>query len=149
MTDSELKKFKSILKDENLKMTPQRVEVFRQVCDSNEHQESEEIFISLRKRDVNISRATVYRTMDILYQHDLVQRMDIGDGKGRYEHWLDCHQHDHLICIRCGTIVEFINTQIEEIQNDVAEKFDYELVRHVHQLFGLCKQCRKMPVSRA
>ena len=77
MTDSELKKFKSILKDENLKMTPQRVEVFRQVCDSNEHQESEEIFISLRKRDVNISRATVYRTMDILYQHDLVQRMDI------------------------------------------------------------------------
>ena len=149
MTDSELKKFKSILKDENLKMTPQRVEVFRQVCDSNEHQESEEIFISLRKRDVNISRATVYRTMDILYQHDLVQRMDIGDGKWRYEHWLDCNQHDHLICIRCGTIVEFINTQIEEIQNDVAEKFDYELVRHVHQLFGLCKQCRKMPVSRA
>ncbi len=149
MTDSELKKFKSILKDENLKMTPQRVEVFRQVCDSNEHQESEEIFISLRKRDVNISRATVYRSMDILYQHDLVQRMDIGDGKWRYEHWLDCHQHDHLICIRCGTIVEFINTQIEEIQNDVAEKFDYELVRHVHQLFGLCKQCRKMPVSRA
>ena len=149
MTDSELKKFKSILKDENLKMTPQRVEVFRQVWDSNEHQESEEIFISLRKRDVNISRATVYRTMDILYQHDLVQRMDIGDGKWRYEHWLDCHQHDHLICIRCGTIVEFINTQIEEIQNDVAEKFDYELVRHVHQLFGLCKQCRKMPVSRA
>ena len=149
MTDSELKKFKSILKDENLKMTPQRVEVFRQVCDSNEHQESEEIFISLRKRDVSVSRATVYRTMDILYQHDLVQRMDIGDGKWRYEHWLDCHQHDHLICIRCGTIVEFINTQIEEIQNDVAEKFDYELVRHVHQLFGLCKQCRKMPVSRA
>ena len=149
MTDSELKKFKSILKDENLKMTPQRVEVFRQVCDSNEHQESEEIFISLRKRDVNISRATVYRTMDILYQHDLVQRMDIGDGKWRYEHWLDCHQHDHLICIRCGTIVEFINAQIEEIQNNVAKKFDYELVRHVHQLFGLCKQCRKMPVSRA
>ena len=149
MTDSELKKFKKILKEENLKMTPQRVEVFRQVCDSNEHQESEEIFISLRKRDVSVSRATVYRTMDILYQHDLVQRMDIGDGKWRYEHWLDCNQHDHLICIRCGTIVEFINTQIEEIQNDVAEKFDYELVRHVHQLFGLCKQCRKMPVSRA
>ena len=147
MTDSELKKFKNILKDENLKMTPQRVEVFRQVCDSNKHQESEEIFISLRKRDINISRATVYRTMDILYQHDLVQRMDIGDGKWRYEHWLDYNQHDHLICIRCGTIVEFLNTQMEEIQNNVAKKFDYELIRHVHQLFGLCKQCRKTPVS--
>ena len=125
MTDIELKKFKKILKDENLKMTPQRVEVFREVCDSDEHRESEEIYLSLRERDINISRATVYRTMDILYQHDLVQRIDIGDGKWRYEHWLDCHQHDHLICIRCGTIVEFINAQIEEIQNNVAKKFDY------------------------
>ncbi|HIC74539.1 MAG TPA: hypothetical protein EYO92_05530, partial [Candidatus Marinimicrobia bacterium] len=85
--------------------------------------------------------------MNILYQHDLVRRMNIGDGKWRYEHWLDCHQHDHLICIRCGTIVEFMNPQIEEIQKDVADKFNYKLVRHVHQLFGLCKQCRKLPIS--
>ena len=147
MTDIELKKFKRVLHEENLKLTPQRVEVFREVCDSDEHRESEEIYLSLRQRDVNISRATVYRTMDILYQHDLVQRMDIGDGKWRYEHWLDCHQHDHLICIRCGTIVEFVSHQIEEIQQDVADKFNYELVRHVHQLFGLCKQCRKTPLS--
>ncbi|MEE2877328.1 MAG: Fur family transcriptional regulator [Candidatus Neomarinimicrobiota bacterium] len=147
MIDIELKKFKRVLKDENLKLTPQRVEVFREVCDSDEHREAEGIYLALRKRDVNISRATVYRTMDILYQHDLVQRMDIGDGKWRYEHWLDCHQHDHLICIRCGTIVEFISPQIEEIQQNVADKFNYKLVRHVHQLFGLCKQCRKSPVS--
>ena len=147
MTDFELKKFKRILHEENLKLTPQRVEVFREVCDSDEHREAEEIYLSLRQRDVNISRATVYRTMDILYQHDLVQRMDIGDGKWRYEHWLDCHQHDHLICIRCGTIVEFVSHQIEEIQQDVADKFNYKLVRHVHQLFGLCKQCRKTPIS--
>ncbi len=147
MTDVELKKFKRVLQEKNLKMTPQRVEVFKEVCDSDEHQEAEEIYLSLRQRDVHISRATVYRTMDILYQHDLVQRMDIGDGKWRYEHWLDCHQHDHLICIRCGTIVEFVNHQIEEIQQDVADKFNYELVRHVHQLFGLCKQCRKTPIS--
>ena len=147
MTDVELKKFKRVLQEKNLKMTPQRVEVFKEVCDSDEHQEAEEIYLSLRQRDVHISRATVYRTMDILYQHDLVQRMDFGDGKWRYEHWLDCHQHDHLICIRCGTIVEFVNHQIEEIQQDVADKFNYELVRHVHQLFGLCKQCRKTPIS--
>ena len=103
--------------------------------------------MALRERDVHVSRATVYRTMNILYQHDLVWRMNIGDGKWRYEHWLDCHQHDHLICIRCGTIVEFMNPQIEGIQKDVADKFNYKLVRHVHQLFGLCKQCRKMPIS--
>lgn len=147
MTDVELKKFMKVLRNENLKLTPQRVEIFREVCDSDEHREAEEIYLVLRERDVHVSRATVYRTMNILYQHDLVRRMNIGDGKWRYEHWLDCHQHDHLICIRCGTIVEFMNPQIEEIQKDVADKFNYKLVRHVHQLFGLCKQCRKMPIS--
>jgi len=147
MTDVELKKFMKVLRNENLKLTPQRVEIFREVCDSDEHREAEEIYLALRERDVHVSRATVYRTMNILYQHDLVRRMNIGDGKWRYEHWLDCHQHDHLICIRCGTIVEFMNPQIEEIQKDVADKFNYKLVRHVHQLFGLCKQCRKLPIS--
>ena len=147
MTDVELKKFMKVLRNENLKLTPQRVEIFREVCDSDEHREAEEIYLALRERDVHVSRATVYRTMNILYQHDLVRRMNIGDGKWRYEHWLDCHQHDHLICIRCGTIVEFMNPQIEEIQKDVADKFNYKLVKHVHQLFGLCKQCRKMPIS--
>ena len=92
MTDSELEKFKKVLKDENLKLTPQRVEVFREVCNSEEHREAEQIYLALRKKDLNVSRSTVYRTMDILYQYDLVQRMDIGDGKWRYEHWLNCHQ---------------------------------------------------------
>ena len=147
MTDVELKKFMKVLRNENLKLTPQRVEIFREVCDSDEHREAEEIYLALRERDVHVSRATVYRTMNILYQHDLVRRMNIGDGKWRYEHWLDCHQHDLLICIRCGTIVEFMNPQFEEIQKDVADKFNYKLVKHVHQLFGLCKQCRKMPIS--
>ena len=147
MTDVELKKFMKVLRNENLKLTPQRVEIFREVCDSDEHREAEEIYLALRERDVHVSRATVYRTMNILYQHDLVRRMNIGDGKWRYEHWLDCHQHDHLICIRCGTIVEFMNPQIEEIQKDIADKFNYKLVKHVHQLFGLCKQCRKLPIS--
>ena len=147
MTDVELKKFMKVIRNENLKLTPQRVEIFREVCDSDEHREAEEIYLALKERDVHVSRSTVYRTMNILYQHDLVRRMNIGDGKWRYEHWLDCHQHDHLICIRCGTIVEFMNPQIEEIQKDVADKFNYKLVRHVHQLFGLCKQCRKMPIS--
>ena len=147
MTDVELKKFMKVLRNENLKLTPQRVEIFREVCDSDEHREAEEIYLALRERDVHVSRSTVYRTMNILYQHDLVRRMNIGDGKWRYEHWLDCHQHDHLICIRCGTIVEFMNPQIEGIQKDVADKFNYKLVKHVHQLFGLCKQCRKMPIS--
>ena len=70
MTDVELKKFMKVLRNENLKLTPQRVEIFREVCDSAEHREAEEIYLALRERDVHVSRSTVYRTMNILYQHE-------------------------------------------------------------------------------
>ncbi|MFQ6675504.1 MAG: Fur family transcriptional regulator [Fidelibacterota bacterium] len=134
-----------MLKEENLKFTPQRYEVFKEVCASDEHREAEEIYLTLRDRNVNVSRATVYRTMDILFKHDLVRRMDIGDGKWRYEHWLDCSHHDHLICIRCGRIEEFLSPEIEKLQEKVSSRYHYKLVRHVHQLFGLCEECQKNP----
>lgn len=144
MTRQNLAQFKSVLKEENLKFTPQRLEVFREVCDSDEHRESEEIYLALRRRDVGVSRATVFRTMDLLYKHGFVSRMDIGDGKWRYEHWLDCTHHDHLICIRCGKIVEFLDPEIEKLQEKVCSRFDYQLVRHIHQLFGMCKSCGEL-----
>jgi len=141
MTDQNLAQFKSVFKAENLKITPQRLEVFREMCDSDEHRESEEIYLALGKRNIHVSRATVFRTMDLLYENGFVSRMDIGDGKWRYEHWLDCSHHDHLICIRCGRIVEFFDPEIEKLQEDVCSRFDYQLVRHSHQLFGMCKEC--------
>lgn len=143
MTESDLEKFKDVLKEENLKFTPQRYEVFKEVCASDEHREAEEIYLTLRDRDVNVSRATVYRTMDILHKHDLVRRMNIGDGKWRYEHWLDCSHHDHIICIRCGRIEEFLSPEIEKLQEQVSSQHRYKLVRHVLQLFGLCEECQR------
>lgn len=142
MTNQDLEKFKAVLREEELRFTPQRYEVFREVCASAEHREAEEIYRVLQQRNVHVSRATVYRTMDILFKYDLVRRMDIGDGRWRYEHWLDCSHHDHIICVRCGRIVEFLSPEIEELQRKVCGKFNYELVRHVHQLFGLCHECR-------
>ncbi|MFQ6616220.1 MAG: Fur family transcriptional regulator [Fidelibacterota bacterium] len=143
MTELELEKFREVLKEENLKFTPQRHEVFKEVCASDQHREAEEIYLTLRDRNVHVSRATVYRTMDILHKHDLVRRMDIGDGKWRYEHWLDCSHHDHLICIRCGRIEEFLSPEIEKLQEKISSRYRYKLVRHVHQLFGLCEECQR------
>ena len=116
--------------------------MFKEVCASDEHREAEEIYLALRSRHVHVSRATVYRTMDILVKHELVLRMDIGDGRWRYEHWLDCSHHDHIICVQCGRIVEFLSPEIESLQEKVCSQNDYELVRHVHQLFGVCNECQ-------
>lgn len=142
MATQDLDRFKAVLKEEQLKFTPQRYEVFKELCASSEHREAEEIYLALRKRKIDVSRATVYRTVDILHKHDLVRRMDIGDGRWRYEHWLDCSHHDHLICVRCGRIVEFMSPEVETLQKKISSQFDYKLLRHVHQLFGLCKECR-------
>ena len=142
MTAQDLKTFREVLRHENLRFTPQRYEVFKEVCASEEHREAEEIYLALRKRNVHVSRATVYRTMDILFQHKLVRRIDLGDGRWRYEHWLDCSHHDHLICIRCGRIVEFMSPEIEDLQEEVCTRYSYQLIRHVHQLFGVCKECQ-------
>ena len=125
-----------------MRFTPQRFEVFKEVCASNEHREAEEIYIALKRRHVHISRATVYRTIDILFRYDLVRRMDLGDKRWRYEQWLDSAHHDHLICVRCGKIVEFISQEIERHQKEICHRFEYKLLRHMHQLFGLCKECQ-------
>ena len=133
--------FKSALKAENMKFTPQRLSVFEEMENSKEHRECEEIYYALRKSGVNVSRATVYRTMDILVKHNFVRKLDIGDGKSRYETKIDHPHHDHMICIDCGSITEFVSDEIEKLQDDMCKELNFKLIKHIHQLFGVCKKC--------
>jgi Fur family ferric uptake transcriptional regulator len=71
-----------------------------------------------------------------------VRKMDIGDGRARYESKVDSLHHDHLICTSCCKIVEFLDHDIENIQDEIARRYHFKLQRHIHQLFGLCKKCR-------
>ena len=68
--------------------------------------------------------------------------MNLGDGRARYESKVDGHHHDHLICQVCGQILEFVDSQIEKRQNVVAQKYQFILKRHIHQLFGICRECQ-------
>lgn len=138
---SDFQKFCDLLKKERLKLTPQRVSVYEEMCGVHEHRDAESIYLALRKKHKRVSRATVYRTMDLLLKHRLVSRLNTEDGRWRYEHWLDCFRHDHLICIRCGRIAEFTDEEIASRQERIAKQFNYKLVRHVHNLFGLCQDC--------
>ena len=102
MENELLEKFKSALKAENMKFTPQRLSVLSEMVNNKEHRECEEIYLALRATGDNVSRATVYRTMDILVAHDFARKIDIGDGRARYETKINHPHHDHLICIECG-----------------------------------------------
>jgi len=138
-----LDKFRSILKSEGLKLTPQRLKILEEVIGNDGHRECEEIYFSLKTAGNNISRATIYRTMDILVKYDFARKLEIGDGRARYETKVNHPHHDHMICISCGNIYEFVNAQIEKLQDDVCDKNGFKLIRHIHQLFGLCRKCNK------
>ena len=133
---------KKVLKKENLRYTQQRQAVWDELCSSEEHRDAEEIYLSLRENGVNASRATVYRTIDVLVKNKLVRKLDLGDGKALYENKIDATHHDHLICVQCGKIEEFIDDNIEKIQDDIVKSFGYKMIRHIHQLFVLCDECQ-------
>jgi len=137
-----LNKFRNILRRRGLKYTPQRVAVYKEVIKDKQHRECEDIYLALRKKGSHVSRATVYRTMDILVKNDFARKMQIGDGRSRYESKVGSPHHDHLFCTSCGKIVEFVDQDIEDRQQQIAKHYHFILQRHIHQLFGICRKCR-------
>ena len=124
-----------ILKSEGLRYTDQRQAIWDEIRNSNEHRDAEDIYLKLKERNVKVSRATVYRTIDVLVKNRLVRKMDVGDGRSLYEPRLDNEHHDHMICLDTGDIIEFYNKELEDLQDTIAEKHGYKVIRHVHQLF--------------
>ncbi len=139
--ESTIQKFKAVLKAESLRLTPQRIAILTDVLESDEHRECDSIFASLREKNIFVSRATIYRTLDILEQADFVRRLDFGDGPSRYENKIAHPHHDHLICLNCGSILEFVDMEVEARQVQLARERNFQLISHVHQLFGYCPTC--------
>ena len=131
---------KNILKSEGLRYTKQSQQVWDEMRRSSEHREADQIDIQInkiarQKQDLKVSRATVYRTIDVLVKNNLVRKMELGDGRALYEHKIDDGHHDHIICVETGKIIEFYDEDLESLQENIVKKHGYELVRHVHQLF--------------
>ncbi len=123
-----------VLKSEGMRFTSQRQAVWDDIRNNPDHRDAEEIYNQLRKKGFKVSRATVYRTIDVLAKNKLIRKMDVGDGKSLYEPRLDDH-HDHMICIETGDIIEFFDEDLENLQDKIAKDHGYKVVRHVHQLF--------------
>ena len=130
-----MENFLLALKEESLKATTQRVAIFEEVIYGEKHRECEQICNSLKSSKVNVSRATVYRTLDTLIKYEFIRKMDIGDGRIRYESKIGHPHHDHMICVETGKIIEFTSDEIENIQDDIAKEHGYKIIKHIHQLF--------------
>ncbi len=122
--------------DKGLKMTEQRRIIARVLSDSADHPDVEAVHRRAAEFDPKISIATVYRTVRLFEEANILARHDFGDGRARYEEMTSDH-HDHLIDLNTGRVIEFRNEEIEKLQRDVAERLGYRLVDHRLELFAV------------
>ena len=118
-----------------IKLTHQRRVIAKVLSKSEDHPDANLVFKRSSKVDSNISMATVYRTMKLFEDTNIVVVRDFGDGRSRYEIYSNDH-HDHLIDTDSGDVIEFVNDQIEELQHKVAKELGYELTGHRLELYG-------------
>ena len=119
-----------------LKMTGQRKVIARVLSDSSDHPDVEELYSRASKVDAKISLATVYRTLRLFEDVNLLMRHDFGDGRARYEIRTREH-HDHLVDVESGKVIEFVSKEIEAVQEKIAKQYGYKLVAHRVELFGI------------
>ena len=128
---------KCILK--GVKLTDQRKIIAQVMSDSSDHPDVDELYKRVSKIDSKISIATVYRTVKLFEEVGILAKHDFKGGKARYEELSEGH-HDHLIDIKTGEIIEFVDEDIEKLQKKIAEKYGYDLVDHKLELYGVKKK---------
>ena len=124
-----------------VKLTDQRRVIAKVMSDSNDHPNVDELYKRVNIVDPKISIATVYRTVKLFEESGILAKHDFKGGKARYEELNESH-HDHLIDVKTGEIIEFVNEDIEKLQKKVAEKYGYELVDHKLELYGVKKKSK-------
>ncbi|QDV07590.1 Ferric uptake regulation protein [Planctomycetes bacterium Poly30] len=136
------KRFEEFLKGENLKMTPQRRRVFEKAFAVHDHFSVERMYEWLKAEEgPAVSRATVYRTLEVLERGGFIEAVETGRGEVVYEHILGHEHHDHMVCRICGTIAEFQDEQIEALQRKNAKALGFIMTGHMLRLSGICSSC--------
>jgi Fur family transcriptional regulator, ferric uptake regulator len=135
-------RFAAVLRAHGQRWTGERESIMALVCQRTGPFTADEIADDLNGRGLAVSRSTVYRTLPLLVEAGLVSPRVASGEEHHFEYTFGSSHHDHLVCQRCGKIVEFQFEAFEMLQEAVAAKYGFELVGHVHELFGLCEACR-------
>lgn len=145
---SEIKDLKArwaaYLAENNLNTTQQRELIVEHFLKCHDHISIDELLAKVRKRNRKIGYATVYRTLKLLVDSGLAIQRQFGDGQSRYE--VAGEHHDHLICVKCGLIMEFEDDEIEQLQERIAQRLGgFSVIRHRHELYGMCPKEQGVP----
>ncbi|MBE7218715.1 MAG: transcriptional repressor [Caulobacteraceae bacterium] len=131
-----MNRIEQLCADKGMRMTDQRRVVARVLGQATDHPDVEELYRRAHEVDPNISIATVYRTVRLFEEAGIISRHDFKDGRSRYEEATETH-HDHLIDMKSGEVVEFMDDEIERLQEAIAQRLGYKLVAHRLELYGV------------
>ncbi len=138
-----IEEFEKHLQENGLKLTEQRRLVVQKAFSMHRHFTADELLEVARRADKRVSKATVYRTLLLMSKYKLLDEHDFGRGSTYYEQMVGYAHHDHLVCLRCGKIIEFQNDAIEQLQDQVVKEHRFLMLTHSLKLFGLCPECQR------
>lgn len=131
------------LKERDLRPTKERYLLLEEIMHTNGHFDADELFAKLTAKGLKASRATVYNTLDLLVNCGLISKYRFGESHSRYEKAFGRPRHDHLICLECGEIIEFVSEKLDRIQKEVCEEEKFKPRNSTLQIFGTCHNCQK------
>lgn len=138
--------YKKKLKEAGYKLTPQRIAIINVIAENKgEHLSTEEIYDIVKQKNPEMGLATVYRTLQLLDELEVVSSLNLEDGCIRYELYLDdgAHNHHHLICTSCGNVIEVEGDLLDPLEAKIEADYDFEIVDHKLKFYGICSNCKK------
>lgn len=131
------------IKAAGLRRTDQRDLILEIFLSTEEHLTSEDLYSLVHKKDPTVGLTTIYRTLKLLTEAGLAREVRFGDNKTYYEHHYNHEHHDHMICTHCGKVIEFFSPDIEDLQDQMADKFGFRPTHHSLRLWGICADCQR------
>lgn len=139
--------YKLKLKESGYKLTPQRLAIINAIEENKgKHLNTEEIYDIVKQRNPEMGLATVYRTLQMLDELEVVSSLNLEDGCVRYELYCDdgSHHHHHLICSNCGSVIEVEGDLLDQLEAKIEKEYDFKIVDHKLKFYGLCSKCKNL-----